>query len=161
MDLLSKITPIVRHGTLVVFFPDTKMRSCDSAIHGLIPHVLVIDDTPAVAVLFERILAEDGYTVTCVQNFRMGRLSLGRRPADVIIIDLSLPDADGIQAIAELRQEYPFCKILAVSGFMVGSVPKRVKAAGADATLPKPTDPGKIRQTVYRLIDPGMSWHSP
>ncbi len=134
------------------------MSSRDRAAGGLIPHVLVIDDTPAVGVLIERILAEDGYTVTRVETFRMARLILSHRAADVIIIDLSLPDADGIEAITELRQEYPFCKILAMSGFMLGNMPKRVRAAGADATLPKPTQPRAIREAVYSLIDPAMAW---
>jgi CheY-like chemotaxis protein len=125
---------------------------------GYAPRILIVDDEPAVRALFDHVLSEDGYWVSAVGTAREALRALSDTTFEVAVIDLSLPDEDGFEVVRQIRAQFPEVKILAVSGFMVGSVPVKAVAAGASATLRKPMSPGKLRDAVYRLLDPSGMW---
>jgi DNA-binding NarL/FixJ family response regulator len=75
---------------------------------------------------------------------------------EVVLVDLSLPDEDGVELIRQMRLDHPHLKILATSGFLVGNMPEIVIAAGATATLRKPTVPRKLRDAVKCLLEPSI-----
>lgn len=124
------------------------------------PRVLIVDDERAVRVVFERYLAEDGYNVTAVDTCRRAMAAAQNTRFDVIVVDLSLPDIDGLEAIRNFRSDFPWMKILAVSGYMAGCVPSLVLSAGASATLGKPATSWQLREALYRLLDAAGRWHS-
>jgi len=72
-------------------------------------------------------------------------------------LDLSLPDGDGLEVV-RLSGKRPDLSILAISGFMVGDMASIALAAGATATLTKPTMPYELLNAVYRLLDPSEGW---
>jgi CheY-like chemotaxis protein len=53
---------------------------------------------------------------------------------EVIILDMSLPDADGTEVLREIRAEIPHVPVLALSGMMVNGMETAARAAGEDAT---------------------------
>jgi CheY-like chemotaxis protein len=122
------------------------------------PRVLIVDDEPEVRNLFERVLSEDGYYTTAVGTARQALAAVRHEDFDVVILDLSLPDEDGLETTRQIRAEGPHLRILAVSGFMVGDMPSVALAAGATATLLKPTTPPTLLRTVYRLLDASGGW---
>ena len=122
------------------------------------PRILIVDDEPAVRAFFERTLSEDGYYVTAVGTARQGLRALSDGEFEVVVLDLSLPDGNGLDIMRQIRGEHPHLRILATSGFMVGDMPRIAEAAGASATLMKPTLPPKLLNTVYRLLDPSGQW---
>lgn len=120
--------------------------------------ILVVDDEPSIQILFEQVLSSVGYYVTVVGRSRQALAQVRSREFDVAVVDLSLPDEDGLEVIREMRSASPHLRILAISGFMVGDVPHQALAAGAAATLLKPTPPETLLHTVYRLIEPCGTW---
>jgi CheY-like chemotaxis protein len=122
------------------------------------PRILVVDDEPSVQILFEQVLSEVGYYVTLVGNGRLALARIRSREFDVAIVDLSLPDQDGLEVIRQIRSECPHVPILAASGFMVGDMAQEAMAAGATATLLKPTSPKRLLQTICQLIEPRGTW---
>jgi len=68
------------------------------------------------------------------------------------VLDLSLPDSDGLELTRQIRGELPNLPILAISGFMVGDMPREALAAGASATLPKPAAALALRRSISGLI---------
>jgi two-component system KDP operon response regulator KdpE len=124
------------------------------SILGYAPRILVVDDEPAVRALFDHLLSEDGYLVSAVGTAREALQALSDTTYELALIDLSLPDADGLEVVRQIRSEFPELIILAASGFMVGSVPAKAIAAGATATLRKPMKPRRLRDAVYLLLDP-------
>ena len=117
------------------------------------PRILIVDDQDDVRILFASILSEDGYYVTAVGTAREARRALSEKTFDVAVVDLSLPDGDGIELVREMRGESSYLKILATSGFLVGNMPELVIASGASATLQKPSTPRKLQDAVYRLLE--------
>lgn len=125
---------------------------------GYAPRILVVDDEPSVQQLLEQVLAEVGYYVTVAANGRLALAQVRSREFDAVIIDLSLPDQDGMEVMRQIRSESPHTPILAVSGYMVGDMPEKAIAAGATYTLRKPSSPETILTAVYGLIAPRSTW---
>jgi CheY-like chemotaxis protein len=88
------------------------------------PRILIVDDEPNVRNLFLTILAEDGYYVTAVATARHALLVLREREVELVILDLSLPDADGLELVREIHAEFPYTRVLAVSGFKTDNSPQ-------------------------------------
>jgi len=122
------------------------------------PRILIVDDELIVRTFFDRILSEDGYSVDTVGTARQALCMLCDRAYEVALVDLSLPDGDGIELVRQLRMDAPHVPVLATSGFLVGNMADIVLAAGATATLQKPTTPDKLRNAVYRLLEPSGGW---
>lgn len=122
------------------------------------PRILIVDNEVPVQRLFETALSQDGYYVTVVGTVRQALNSISDTFFDIIVSDMSLPDMDGSELIRRLRLESPCSKVLAVSGYMEGSMSGIAIAAGATTTLVKPTTPHALRSTVYRLLDPSCEW---
>lgn len=122
------------------------------------PRILIVDDEPGVRAFFERILSEDGYYVTAVGTAHQAMRTLSDGEFEVVVLDFSLPDGDGLEIVRQIHSEAPHLPILAISGFMVGDMPTIALAAGATDTLAKPTTPRKLRNAVYRLLDASGKW---
>ena len=116
------------------------------------PRILIVDDERDVRILFAQVLAEDGYHVTTVGTLREARRALHDATFEVVVLDLSLPDGDGVELVRQMRNESAYLKILAISGFLVGNMPDLLISSGASATLQKPTTPTKLQNAVYRLL---------
>jgi DNA-binding NarL/FixJ family response regulator len=73
-----------------------------------------------------------------------------------VITDVFMPDQDGIETIQQLREEFPSCRILAISGGSVTGTSGTLTDAmlfGADATLAKPFTIGQLTSAVTELLD--------
>lgn len=122
------------------------------------PRILIVDDEPSVRVFFEQILSEDGYFVVAVGTVRQALRTIADHAFELALVDLSLPDGDGLELVRQLRMELPYLKILATSGFLVGTMPEVAMAAGATETLSKPTTGSELRCAVFRLLEPSGQW---
>src|ERR1700749_1371238 len=96
--------------------------------------VLVVEDDPGIATQLVRGLSRSGYTVDHVMT---GREALDRADPDVVLLDLGLPDGDGVDICRQLSQRSWLAIIVVTAG---GGEPERVLAldAGADDYLVKP-----------------------
>src|SRR3546814_12966799 len=61
------------------------------------PHLLVVEDDVAVRDLVAEIAAEDGYTVAQAADVRQARIQIDRQKPDVMLLDMKLPDGNGIE----------------------------------------------------------------
>ncbi len=116
------------------------------------PSILVVDDDSETRRLFRRELEETGYLVGEAKTGREARSAVQQRFFDVLILDLSMPDEDGIELMQYVRSELPHLKVLAVSGFMSGSFLRVAEKFGAAVTLRKPVKPETLMREVYGLL---------
>lgn len=112
------------------------------------PDVLIVDDDPAIRSSLRRGLKLEGFAVECADGGRSALLSVAKSQPDLIVLDVSMPDVDGIQVARSLRDEgndVPICILSARD-----EVSDRVKGleAGADDYLVKPF---ALRELVARL----------
>jgi CheY-like chemotaxis protein len=118
-----------------------------------IPQILIVEDEPAVRYLLGRALTDDGYAVTALGTAREALRAVQDVDFEVIILDISLPDADGIDVIRQIHSDVPHVQVLAISGMMVADLLRAVRSAGAAATLMKPTTGEKVREVVRQLLN--------
>jgi DNA-binding response OmpR family regulator len=116
--------------------------------------VLVVEDDPGIATQLVRGLSRGGYAVDHVMT---GRDALGRADHDVILLDLGLPDCDGVDVCRQLRQRSGVAIIVVTAR---GEEPERVLAldAGADDYLVKPFGLAELLariRAVLRRVRPG------
>ncbi len=106
--------------------------------------VLLIDDEPSVQFGFSAYLSKTGYQVQTAGSITEARNKLVHGSFDIILLDLSLPDGNGLDLIAEIRQNYPEVALVVITGR--GDVPVAVKAMqlGADNFLTKPVDMNEL-----------------
>src|SRR5437588_9007293 len=68
------------------------------------PRILVVDDDHAVRGLLEDVLTETGYDVEAVGSARSMLDRVTTSPPDLVLLDVMLPDLDGVEALEQLRQ---------------------------------------------------------
>lgn len=116
--------------------------------------VLLIDDDEHFRALARSLLAPGGIELTEAANARQG-LALLREAGDVdvVILDLILPDEDGIQSLRRIKKMYPTVKVMAMSGAFTADFYLDLSARlGADAVLPK-SQLHRLRQRLESLLD--------
>ena len=101
------------------------------------PHILVIDDELQIQRAIRTILSEKGFTVTTASRGEEGLTLAAAREPDIVILDLGLPDMDGVEVCTRLR-EWTQCPIIILS--VRDSERDKVEALdkGADDYLTKP-----------------------
>ena len=101
------------------------------------PHILVIDDEPQIQRAIRTILTEKGFQVSTASRGEEGLTLAAAHEPDIVILDLGLPDIDGIEVTRRLR-EWTQCPILILS--VRDSERDKVAALdqGADDYLTKP-----------------------
>jgi two-component system KDP operon response regulator KdpE len=111
------------------------------------PRVLVCDDELQILRALRVVLREAGFDVTAVATAQEALDAAAVRPPDAAIIDLVLPDGDGIEVTRQLREWSPI-PIIVLSA--IGEEDQKVRAleAGADDYVTKPFGP---RELVARL----------
>lgn len=116
-------------------------------------NVLIIEDTLTLALIYEQCMQNSGYTTQVVETGAGALAAVERQTPDVILLDVNLPDIDGL----DLLQQLQLLKVPAVIIVMTGqaSVNVAVKAMqiGADDFLAKPIDPERLRATVAHALE--------
>jgi CheY-like chemotaxis protein len=116
------------------------------------PSVLVVDDEEAVRQLIREALGQAGYEVNEARDGKEGLEQYRQAPADLVIMDILMPDQDGLESILTLRREYPTAKIIAITGGsdMIGILNflDVAKMLGARRTLQKPFDMHHLLEVV-------------
>lgn len=113
--------------------------------------VLVVDDDPELRDLVMRALERDGHRVVGAQSCATARAQLGAEGADVVVLDVALPDGTGVDLCRELRASGERVPILLLTAH--GEVPQRVAGldAGADDFVAKPFAIAELRARVRAL----------
>jgi two-component system, OmpR family, KDP operon response regulator KdpE len=101
------------------------------------PHILVIDDEPQILRALRTILTEKNFRVTAASRGEEGLALAAANPPDVIILDLSLPDMDGTEVAARLR-EWTLTPIIVLSARDSDRDKVAALDKGADDYLTKP-----------------------
>ena len=106
------------------------------------PSVLVVDDEEQVRGLIRVTLEEAGYQVFEGKSGKEALQHFRASPTDLVIMDILMPDKDGLESIMEMRREFPKIKIIAITGgsdkIGVLNFLDVAKMLGAKRTLLKP-----------------------
>jgi len=119
--------------------------------------VLVVEDNEDDLRLISYALEREGYEVISAGTGRRGaELAVEELPA-FVIMDIALPQLDGIEAIRRIRESGPASAIpiVAITSYAMSGDEARIIAAGCSGYFEKPIDPLSIVEDIRKLLSPG------
>jgi DNA-binding NtrC family response regulator len=117
-------------------------------------YILVVDDEPDIRSLLKDILQDEGYEVGVAEDGNAARKARRTRRPDLVLLDIWMPDVDGITLLKEWNEEAgPAPPVIMMSGH--GTVETAVEATrlGAWDFIEKPLSMGKLLVTVQRALE--------
>jgi DNA-binding response OmpR family regulator len=118
----------------------------------LIANVLIIDDDPGIRKMLSTLLENEGYLTEIVGKGKDAVKACKKTPFDIALIDIGLPDLQGIELIRMLKEAQPRIITIIVTG--IPSLENAVKAVNerADAYITKPIQTGELVTTIAKLL---------
>ena len=115
------------------------------------PRILLIEDDPRLAAMVSEYLGEAGFHVSTAAAGGAGLEQLRREPYDALVLDLMLPDIDGLEVCRQLRatSDTPVLMLTARGDTMDRVVGLEI---GADDYLPKPFEPRELLARLRAIL---------
>lgn len=111
--------------------------------------ILVVDDEIGIRELLSDILSDEGYTVETAENAETARRLITTEPFDLILLDIWMPDTDGVSLLKELNVRHLLhCPVLMMSGHATIETAVEATKFGALDCLEKPISMQKLLQSV-------------
>jgi len=119
-----------------------------------VPIVWVVDDEPAIRELLTVIVSTAGYEV---ETFAGGAevLACADPPPDAVLLDLMMPEVDGVAVLQELKRRHPDLPVLILTAVNEVSRAVEVTKLGAYDYLVKPLDQERLKTTLERIVSHG------
>lgn len=128
-------------------------RSPELSPSKTIGKILVVDDEPVVCRSCVRVLAPEGYAVTTTESGREGIEKGSSGEFDVVIVDLKMPDVDGMQVLQRIKEKQPDVEVIVITGYSAVSSAVKAMKVGAIDYLPKPFTPDELSVVVNKAMD--------
>jgi DNA-binding NtrC family response regulator len=114
--------------------------------------VLIIDDEAGIRESLQSLLELEGFEVECAITAEEGITRIGERSFDLVLLDLALPDRNGLDLLADLRTSNPQLSVIMITAY--GTVENAVRAmqGGAANFVQKPWDNEKLLADVRAAI---------
>jgi two-component system nitrogen regulation response regulator NtrX len=117
-------------------------------------HILVVDDEPDIRDLVREILEDEGYRVSVAENGTTARAAFANEPPDLVLLDIWMPDVDGITLLREWSAGGGLaCPVVVMSGH--GTVETAIEATrlGAHDFVQKPISLARLLAIVTQALD--------
>src|SRR5882762_3106104 len=118
------------------------------------PTILVIEDYSDTRELLSTLLHTNGYNVVEAEDGIEGILKAGWLYPDLILMDLSLPEMDGVEAAARIHAQAKLSRIpiFVLSAYLTDEVEKDVRRAGVVEIFQKPFDANKLLERISAAL---------
>jgi len=110
--------------------------------------VLVIDDETEVRLVLREFLSGRGYEVTLAESGMAAVASLEKERPDVVLLDVSMPEMDGVETLKRIVALHPTLPVIMVTANADIAVTSKLLALGAADYIPKPFDLEYLDQAV-------------
>jgi len=110
--------------------------------------ILVVDDEPEVRQLMEHFLTERGYEVRIAENGRLALVALDTFKADVVLLDMHMPEMDGLETLKRLAVRSPSLPVIMVTVNDDVETTTHLLQMGAADYIPKPFNLDYLEQAI-------------
>ncbi len=112
--------------------------------------ILVADDEMAIRLLYSEELKEEGYEVYTASNGREALEIVDSVPLDLVILDIKMPEMDGIEALRQIKERHPSLPVVLSTAY--GEYKQDFATWASDEYLVKSSDLEDLRATVKRYL---------
>jgi CheY-like chemotaxis protein len=116
--------------------------------------ILVVEDHDDSRMMMKVLLELDGFSVITASTAGRGVLLAAQTHPDLIMMDIGLPDFDGLTAVRRVRRELATrsTPIIALTAYNANETRRQAFAAGCNEFILKPVDPDQLEATIERLL---------
>jgi len=114
--------------------------------------VLVIDDEPGIRDLLDTLLRRKGYDVIVAESGQKGLECFRRARPDVIVLDLKMPEMDGLTVLRQIRSLDPIIPVIILTGAGTAETEQRVRALGVTEYVEKEFSLHLLGDALKRLL---------
>ena len=117
--------------------------------------IVIVDDDPTIRLIASEMLRYEDYAVVQASDGDEAMEVVSILPVDLVVLDMLMPNKDGLETITQLKATHPEVRILAISsGGQMGSglLLRTALAFGADEALPKPLHADTFPRAVARIL---------
>jgi CheY-like chemotaxis protein len=117
--------------------------------------ILVVDDDPMLLRMTQIVLSDLGYVVTSASDGgdALRKVDQAQGKFDLVILDMRMPDMDGIAVLERVHLKWPLLRVLLVTGYASDGILQETRSKGAVGVLEKPYDPDTLAETVKRVLE--------
>jgi DNA-binding NtrC family response regulator len=118
--------------------------------------ILIIDHDPQILDMLGQVLERDGYEVVKALDGKEGLKVNRENPIDLVITDILIHETEGIETIMELQRDFPYVKIIAISGGghnIAEDYLYIAKVLGVHRTFAKPIERDELLKAVSELLN--------
>ncbi len=115
--------------------------------------ILVIDDEAIIRKSCERVLSPEGYEVISSSGGHEGIKLLEKESVPLVLLDLKMPDMDGIEVLKIIKERWPGTKVIIITGYSNVDTAVQVLRLGAFNHLEKPFSPDTLTAAVKEAIE--------
>lgn len=112
--------------------------------------ILVADDEMSIRLLYSEELKEEGYEVYLASNGKEALEIVETVPLDLVILDIKMPEMDGIEALRQIKERRPDLPVLLSTAY--GEYKQDFATWASDEYLVKSSDLEDLRATVKRYL---------
>ncbi|MBI1735722.1 MAG: sigma-54-dependent Fis family transcriptional regulator [Candidatus Rokubacteria bacterium] len=117
------------------------------------PRVLVVDDERLIRWSLEQTLEKSGYEVATAEHGAAALASVREEPPDLVLLDLKLPDVDGIQVLRQIKAQQPTAQVVIMTAYADVGTAVEAMRLGAYDYLPKPIDFDALAVTLRNALE--------
>lgn len=114
--------------------------------------LLTIDDELIIRMSCERTLSSEGYEVKSASSGKEGIEILEKERFNLVLLDLKMPDVDGIEVLKLIRNKWPDTKVIIISGYGTDQTAEETIKHGAHNFLEKPFTPDRLLSVINETM---------
>ncbi|HQP35539.1 MAG TPA: response regulator [Polyangiaceae bacterium] len=117
--------------------------------------ILVVDDDTMILRMTRAVLEDLGYKVTVAASGKEAIEVLEKLSSpdfDLVVLDMRMPDMDGVQVLDKTHPRWPDLRVLLVTGYSGDGILETYRSQGVVGVLEKPYDPETLADAVQRLV---------
>ncbi|NOZ68545.1 MAG: sigma-54-dependent Fis family transcriptional regulator [Deferribacteres bacterium] len=115
--------------------------------------ILVIDDEAIVRRSCERTLQPEGFDTKVSASGKEGIELLEKEPFDLVLLDLKMPDMDGIEVLKKIKAAWPETKVVIITGYSTVETAVKTLKLGAHNYIEKPFTPDTLVNAVKEVFE--------
>ncbi len=115
--------------------------------------ILVVDDEEIVCESCSLLLSEQGHEVHVSRDPKKGLALAQHQPFDVVLVDLKMPDLDGMSFLRQLKDLQPDTEVIVMTGYAEISTAVEAIKLGAFDYVPKPFNPDQLVLIIKKALD--------
>jgi len=115
--------------------------------------ILVVDDESEIREGLELLLKTEGYQVSSAETGQSGLSRLGEQPFDLLLLDVSLPDRNGIEMLKEVRKQDPGLPIVLITAYGSIEMARAAFKSGAMDYITKPWSNDELLAQVAQAVE--------